>query len=82
MSGGGGSGRKSGEKWVDLDAVIIGIKKGHLRFEIFVDPLPQPRSTHDPAGRAFAPHRPSPPGRTCPGTAAGVPGMFHRHAQG
>ena len=38
MSGGGGSGRKSGEKWVDLDAVIIGIKKGHLRFEIFVDP--------------------------------------------
>ena len=38
MSGGGGSGKKSGEKWVDLDAVVIGMKKGHLRFEIFVDP--------------------------------------------
>ncbi|MGY5864572.1 MAG: ribosome assembly factor SBDS [Candidatus Thorarchaeota archaeon] len=38
MSGGGGSGKKSGEKWIDLDAVVIGIKKGHLRFEIFVDP--------------------------------------------
>ena len=38
MSGGGGSGKKSGEKWVELDAVVIGIKKGHLRFEIFVDP--------------------------------------------
>ncbi|NOR39461.1 MAG: ribosome assembly factor SBDS [Candidatus Thorarchaeota archaeon] len=30
-------GKKSGEKWVDIDAVIVGIKKGHLRFEIFVD---------------------------------------------
>ena len=38
MSGGGGSGKKSGEKWIDLDAVVIGLKKGHLRFEIFVDP--------------------------------------------
>jgi ribosome maturation protein SDO1 len=38
MSGGGGSGKKSGEKWIELDAVVIGIKKGHLRFEIFVDP--------------------------------------------
>ena len=35
---GGGFGKKSGEKWVELDAVVIGIKKGHLRFEIFVDP--------------------------------------------
>ncbi len=35
---GGGSGRKSGDKWVDLDAVVVGIKKGHLRFEILVDP--------------------------------------------
>ncbi|TFF91199.1 ribosome assembly factor SBDS [Candidatus Thorarchaeota archaeon] len=35
---GGGSGRKTGEKWIDLDAVVVGIKKGHLRFEIFVDP--------------------------------------------
>lgn len=35
---GGGSSRKSGDKWVDLDAVVIGIKKGHLRFEILVDP--------------------------------------------
>ena len=35
---GGGSGKKTGEKWVDLDAVVIGIKKGHLRFEILVDP--------------------------------------------
>ncbi len=34
----GGSGKKSGEKWLDLDAVVIGIQKGHLRFEIFVDP--------------------------------------------
>ncbi|MBD3407903.1 MAG: ribosome assembly factor SBDS [Candidatus Lokiarchaeota archaeon] len=33
-----GSGKKSGEKWLDLDAVVIGIQKGHLRFEIFVDP--------------------------------------------
>ncbi len=31
-------GKKSGEKWVEIDAVIVGIKKGHLRFEIFVDP--------------------------------------------
>ncbi|MHA2026675.1 MAG: ribosome assembly factor SBDS [Candidatus Thorarchaeota archaeon] len=38
MSGGGGSGKKSGEKWIELDAVVIGIKKGHLRFELFVDP--------------------------------------------
>ena len=35
---GEGSGRKSGDKWLDLDAVVIGIKKGHLRFEILVDP--------------------------------------------
>ncbi|RLI53187.1 MAG: ribosome assembly factor SBDS, partial [Candidatus Thorarchaeota archaeon] len=35
---GGGSGKKSGEKWLDLDAVVIGLKKGHLRFELFVDP--------------------------------------------
>jgi len=35
---GGGSGKKSGEKWLDLDAVVVGIQKGHLRFEIFVDP--------------------------------------------
>jgi ribosome maturation protein SDO1 len=35
---GGGSGKKTGEKWVDLDAVVIGLKKGHLRFELFVDP--------------------------------------------
>lgn len=34
----GGSGKKSGEKWLDLDAVVIGIQKGHLRFEIFVNP--------------------------------------------
>ncbi len=38
MMGGGGSGKKSGDKWLELDAVVIGIKKGHLRFEIFVDP--------------------------------------------
>jgi ribosome maturation protein SDO1 len=38
MSGGGGSGKKSGEKWLELDAVVIGIQKGHLRFELFVDP--------------------------------------------
>jgi ribosome maturation protein SDO1 len=38
MSGGGGSGRKTGEKWIDLDAVVVGLKKGHLRFELFVDP--------------------------------------------
>ena len=35
---GGGSGRKSGDTWLELDAVVIGIKKGHLRFELFVDP--------------------------------------------
>ena len=35
---GGGSGRKTGEKWLELDAVVIGIQKGHLRFELFVDP--------------------------------------------
>ncbi len=34
----GGSGKKSGEKWLDLDAVVIGMQKGHLRFEVFVDP--------------------------------------------
>jgi ribosome maturation protein SDO1 len=33
-----GSSRKTGDKWLDLDAVVIGIQKGHLRFEIFVDP--------------------------------------------
>ena len=33
-----GSGKKSGEKWLELDAVVIGIQKGHLRFELFVDP--------------------------------------------
>lgn len=33
-----GSGRKSGDKWLELDAVVIGMKKGHLRFELFVDP--------------------------------------------
>ena len=38
MSGGGGSGRKSGDTWIELDAVVIGIQKGHLRFELFVDP--------------------------------------------
>jgi ribosome maturation protein SDO1 len=36
--GSGGSGRKSGETWLELDAVVVGITKGHLRFEIFVDP--------------------------------------------
>ncbi|MHA2372245.1 MAG: ribosome assembly factor SBDS [Candidatus Thorarchaeota archaeon] len=35
---GGGSGKKSGDTWLELDAVVIGIKKGHLRFELFVDP--------------------------------------------
>jgi len=34
----GGSGRKTGDKWVDLDAVVIGLQKGHLRFELLVDP--------------------------------------------
>lgn len=38
MMGGGGSGKKSGDTWLELDAVVIGIKKGHLRFEIYVDP--------------------------------------------
>ena len=38
MSGGGGTGKKSGEKWLELDAVVIGIQRGHLRFELFVDP--------------------------------------------
>lgn len=33
-----GSSRKTGDKWLDLDAVVIGIQKEHLRFEIFVDP--------------------------------------------
>ena len=33
-----GSSRITGDKWIDLDAVVIGIRKGHLRFEIFVDP--------------------------------------------
>lgn len=33
-----GSSRITGDKWIDLDAVVIGIQKGHLRFEIFVDP--------------------------------------------
>lgn len=35
---GGGSGKKTGDKWIELDAVVIGMKKGHLRFELFVDP--------------------------------------------
>jgi len=35
---GGGSGRKTGEEWIEIDAVVIGIQKGHLRFELFVDP--------------------------------------------
>ena len=30
--------RKSGDKWLELDAVVVGIKKEHLRYEIFVDP--------------------------------------------
>jgi ribosome maturation protein SDO1 len=34
----GGSGRKTGDKWIELDAVVVGIQKGHLRFELFVDP--------------------------------------------
>ncbi len=33
-----GSGRKSGDEWLELDAVVVGMKKGHLRFEMFVDP--------------------------------------------
>jgi ribosome maturation protein SDO1 len=32
-----GSGKKTGEKWLDLDAVVVGIQKGHLRYELFVD---------------------------------------------
>lgn len=35
---GGGSGKKTGDKWIELDAVVIRMKKGHLRFELFVDP--------------------------------------------
>ncbi|MDF1540572.1 MAG: ribosome assembly factor SBDS [Candidatus Thorarchaeota archaeon] len=35
---GGGSGKRSGDTWLDLDAVVVGIQKGHLRFELFVDP--------------------------------------------
>lgn len=35
---GGGSGKKTGDTWIELDAVVIGMKKGHLRFELFVDP--------------------------------------------
>ncbi|MFW9962274.1 MAG: ribosome assembly factor SBDS [Candidatus Sifarchaeia archaeon] len=34
----GGSGKKTGDKWVDLDAVVVGLQKGHLRFELLVDP--------------------------------------------
>lgn len=34
----GGSGRKAGEKWLDLDAVIISMEKNHVHIEIFVDP--------------------------------------------
>jgi ribosome maturation protein SDO1 len=34
----GGWGRKTGEKWLNLDAVVVGLKKGHLYYEIFVDP--------------------------------------------
>ncbi len=30
--------RKTGEKWLDIDAVVIGIKKGQQRYELFVDP--------------------------------------------
>jgi ribosome maturation protein SDO1 len=30
--------RKSGEKWLDLDAVVVGLKREHIRYEIFVDP--------------------------------------------
>ncbi|NHI83103.1 MAG: ribosome assembly factor SBDS [Candidatus Thorarchaeota archaeon] len=33
-----GSGRKTGDKWIELDAVAIGYKKEHLHIEIFVDP--------------------------------------------
>lgn len=32
------SGSKAGDKWLDLEAVVIGIQKESLRFEIFVDP--------------------------------------------
>jgi ribosome maturation protein SDO1 len=35
MSGGD---RRIGETWLDLDAVVIGLKKGPNRFELFVDP--------------------------------------------
>ncbi len=34
----GGSGRLSGDKWIDLDAVVVGLQKGHVRVELFVDP--------------------------------------------
>lgn len=30
--------RKSGDKWLELDAVVIGIKREGNRFELFVDP--------------------------------------------
>ncbi len=33
-----GSGPKIGEKWLDLDAVVIGIEREKRRFEILVDP--------------------------------------------
>ncbi len=33
-----GSGRKTGEKWLKLDAVIVGLHKDEDRYEIFVDP--------------------------------------------
>ena len=38
MMGWGSRGTKIGEKWLDLDAVVIGIQKGHLRFELLVNP--------------------------------------------
>lgn len=33
-----GSGTKAGDKWVKLEAIVIGLQKGHLRFELLVDP--------------------------------------------
>lgn len=30
--------RKSGDKWLELDAVVVGIKREGNRFELFVDP--------------------------------------------
>jgi len=33
-----GSGSKTGEKWLQLDAVVVGLHKEGLRFEVFVDP--------------------------------------------